>query len=382
MANISLDELLRTERVTRLISRIKTPQTLHQDFWGMGPGGANTNPVGGHVAGWDIFDKTRKLAPGRAPGTGPGTMSLNPVSHVSAQLYRAHGKMFLLEEKIFRTRPLGGQWGEVDVRGQNYVTKQADFLAQQFRNNREWMVNRMMHGSFDMLKIGDDWLPTLAGDGNSFTVDYQVPAGNKNQLNMLGAGNIITVSWANPNATISADCLAINAAYEQLHGFPLRHAWCNTTMLNNLFNNTDLINKGGIANVMFTDYTPMPTPSPEGIPNTGFLVRFKGIPWLTWHVTDMGLDINTSTTSGAVFTKFWADTEVGFFPDPTNLIAEMMEGSEPVAENVVDPATERFGMAAWTERTTQPAGFELLALDNALPAVYIPKALAIGTVVF
>ena len=80
MANISLDELLRTERVTRVISTIKTPQTLHQDFWGMAPGGANTNPIGGHVAGWDIFDKTRKIAPGRSPGTGPGSSSGRMIS--------------------------------------------------------------------------------------------------------------------------------------------------------------------------------------------------------------------------------------------------------------------------------------------------------------
>jgi len=44
--------------------------------------------------------------------------------------------------------------------------------------------------------------------------------------------------------------------------------------------------------------------------------------------------------------------------------------------------SERFGFAAWTERTTQPAGWDMLGLDNGLPGLYIPKALAYGDVNF
>jgi hypothetical protein len=57
----------------------------------------------------------------------------------------------------------------------------------------------------------------------------------------------------------------------------------------------------------------------------------------------------------------------------------MLEGSEIVMENVMDDGQERFGMAAWTEKSTQPAGWEIIGVDNVLPVLYNPAAVAYGT---
>ena len=61
-------------------------------------------------------------------------------------------------------------------------------------------------------------------------------------------------------------------------------------------------------------------------------------------------------------------------PNPSSDWAEWMEGSEIVAENVMDPGTERYGFHPWLERTTQPAGWDLIGVDNGLPALYIPNS--------
>lgn len=375
MATVSYAQLLSAPVVTRAISQIKTPQSRMQSWLNMQPGGSNVNQVGGHYAGYDIFNKTRSIASGRAPGSGPGSIAANVIGHVPVMIYRAHEKIMLLEERIFHTRPLGRNWGEVDVRGQSYVTKQEEYLSQRFKNSREYMVFGMLKGGFDLLNSGDDWVPVASGSG-TFTIDYQVPSGNKSQLDMLGGGDIIGTSWANAGAPVVGDILAINAAFEQLHGRPLRHVWINSTMLNYLLVNTGLINLGGTANTVFQQMAPNNFRGPDGVPDTGLEVVFRGLPWVTFHVYDAGLDVN------GTYTKFIDDTHAIFLPDPGPDWCEMMEGSEIVAENVMDPGSERFGLAAWTERKTQPAGFELIAVDNCIPCLYVPKCVAYGTVVF
>lgn len=372
---ISYDQVLSAPVVTRVISRIKTPQSRFQNFFGANPGGPSVNSVGGHHFGWDIFDRTRTIARGRAPGVGPATVAPKAIGHVSAAIYRAHEKLMLLDERLFRTRPLGEMWGTIDVRGQRYVRQQENYLAQRFRNSREFMISRMLRGTFMLLNSGDDWVPV--DSGGTMTIDYQVPATNKNQLALDTGSDIIGTSWATvATAPVPNDCLEINAGFEQQHGRPLRHVWCNTNLLVYLLTNTDLKNLAGTANVVFEDWRQSPEVSPEGIQDTGHEVVFRGIPWLRFHIYDAGLEVN------GTYTKFIPDANAIFLPDPGPDWFELVEGSEIVRENVLSPGGEQFGLYAWTEPTTQPAGFELLSVDNCLPSLYIPKCVAYGTVVF
>lgn len=374
MAAVSLNQLLSAPQVTRVISRIKTPLSRISTVFGMGPGGSNTNAIGGHFAGYDIFDKTRTIAKGRAPGTGPATIAPQPIGHVSATLYRSHEKMFLLEERIFRTRPLGANWGTVDSRGQSYITKQEEHMAQRFKNSREFMISRLFRGSFQLLNNGDDWIPV--DSGGTFTIDYQLTQTSSAVpgLTIGSFSNIIDVAWTDLTANIHRQCMKINAGFEEVHGRPLRHIWCNSTTIEPLFRNVGLINMGGTANTVFNEYGPDGEVGPDGVASTGFTVVFKGIPWVTFHVYDGGLDVN------GTYTKFLPDGYAAFHPEVNSDWVEMAEGSEIVAENVTDPGSERFGLAAWTERCTQPAGFELLGVDNCLPLLYIPKCIAYANV--
>lgn len=326
--------------------------------------------------GYDIFDKTRMIAMGRPPGTGPASRAPQKIGHVTAAAYRVHEQVLLQEAQIYRTRPIGGQWGDVDVRGQRYVTNQEAYLAQLFKNNREFMCCSMLKNGFGILMDGDNWIPVAKG-GGTFDVSFQIPAGNLSKLNMLGGGDIIAASWATIASTdISAHCLKINAAFEQLHGRPLRHLWVNSVIFGLMLNNTPLKSLAGTANTVFSTYEPDREVSAEGIQDTGFTAVFRGMPWLTVHVYDGGLDIN------GTFTKFLDDTHGIFTPDPSPDWAEWYNGSEIVAENVMDPGTERFGLSAWTTRTIDPAGFQLKGLDVGLPVLYVPNCVAYGLLVY
>jgi hypothetical protein len=68
--------------ITKVISRIAVPGNTLQRFLGFEEGGRNVEDSPGdgiRSYSYDIFDNVRSIARGRAPGTGPGTVALNPV---------------------------------------------------------------------------------------------------------------------------------------------------------------------------------------------------------------------------------------------------------------------------------------------------------------
>jgi hypothetical protein len=395
MATVSYAEITSAPVVTRAISRIKTPQDRFQNFFGCQPGGPNIEQVGGHNAAWDIFDKTRTIAKGRAPGAGPATTAPQVLGQVRATIYRAHEKIMILDERVFRHRPVGGQYGEVDVAGQRYITQQEGYLAQRFKNSREFMLAHMCRGGFDLLRDGEDWVPVADGAG-TYSIDFQIPAGNKGECEMVDLAGTALISFVEPdaatvtalwdqtyaklkwsdttNAPIIGQVLALNEAFEAQHGRPVVHAWMSATTYQYMLNNTGLKNAAGTANTVFSDWRDSPMVNAEGIRDTGFEVVFRGLPFLRVHVYSAGLDVN------GTFARLIADNVVIFTSEPEIDWFSMLEGSEMVRENRMAPSTERYGLAAWTELTTQPSGSELIAVDNCLPALYVPRCIVYATV--
>lgn len=378
----TLQEILSPSVVNRVISRIKVPQSRLQHFFGMHLGGKNNNAIGRRTFSWDIFDKTRSVAQMKSPGSGPATVSPQTVGRVTGTFPRVHEEVRLDLEKLNNIRALGRPAGEIDQGGLNYITRQEEFLAQRFANFREFMVSRMLKGSFDVLQDGDNFYPVDPGAG-LFSVDYRMPSGNKNQLNMTSGGNIIDARWDNAGTSIFTHLLKINQAMEQLTGRPLRHIWTDSNVWQYVLTNTQIHDVGGTANTTFSTYETVEERGPDGLPTNEFVGVLRAIPWLKWHIYDAGLDI--ATTGGSTSYKRFFDSangEVSFLPDPGADWVEMVIGSEQVIDSYGSPAVERFGFYAWTFTNIKPASIELIAVDNAIPALYIPKALAFGNVIF
>lgn len=375
MADLTLHEMFASSTVTRAVSRLKTQLTRMQDFLGIGIGGPRAVDQGGDKFGYDLFERTRKIATGRPFGTGPATRAPQVVGHATISAYRTHEKMHMAEAKIFRNRPIGGAWGTIDNRGQSYVTRQEGYMAELFRNNREFMASRVFRGGFGVSISGDNWTPVNYGAG-TFDIDFQIPAGNKTQLDMLGGGDIIATTWSNTAADIPAQLRNINAAFEQLHGRPLRHIWINSTTVSNVFNNAKIQAIGGSAAPPFQLYGNSGIVGPDGIEDTGQTAIFSAYPMARFHIYDGGLEVNGS------FEKFIPDNIAVFLPEPDNQWIEFYNGSEIIAENVMAPGREAFGLSSWVTRTIDPAGFDLKSLDIGIPVLYNPNCVAYGTVVF
>lgn len=373
----TLEQLMMTPVLVGAFSRIRTPQSRFQKWFGFElMGGTRKRQITGRYFSFDIMDKTRNIANFRAPGTPPSTITANVVGQMNGVFPRMYEELRLPYERIWNNRPIGGPRFEVDQGGQSYIQAQEEFLKQRFANAREFMISRMLRGSFQVVASGDDWIPV--DSGGNMTVNYQIPAANKSQLNMLGAGDIITVSWDNPAADIFGNCLAVNAAYEQLHGYPLRHIWCTSTMWNYVLNNTGIKALGGTSNSPFASFEFVPENGDDGEKMNAFVGVLRAIPWLQWHIYDGGLNVGTTPT----FAKLIPDDKAIFMPEPDQAWCEMLEGSEPVIERDGQAPIYPNGFHPWMNNVTKPAAVELQAVDNAIPALKMPKCIAYATAKF
>lgn len=130
----------------------------------------------------------------------------------------------------------------------------------------------------------------------------------------------------------------------------------------------------------------------DGMPMPEFAAQLRGIPWLTWHIADdvlvQGGDVDPSWTQGASdvtagttsFIKVCPDDKVYFLPDPSPDWTQMYQGAEYIIENPGQNFVLKRGYTFWKEWVTQPSCIELISLMNAIPLLYVPKAVVIPTV--
>lgn len=363
----SVGEILTSKRIIRVVSRVKKAINPIATFLGMQIGGPNRIQVGGRKTSYDIFNNTRRIAKGRAPGVANARSKPQVVGNVDVVFPRAAETIELSDERILNLRSIGGPVeGGLSSSAESYITRQEVFLGQKFNNIIEFQAAAMLRGQYVFVIQGDDLFHAFSGTG--VTIDYKIPAGNKTGLDMLGGGNLITGPWSTASTDIPAQLYAINAAMIQLTGDGLRHIICNSTVWNNVLNNTVVQGQGGSANLVF-----------ERInidENNNFEAVLRAIPWLRWHIFDHGLDTGTTPT----YEKLIPDGFASFLPEPTSEWVEYAEGSEYVTEGPNGVREVRMGFYPYAYPTHDPSGWDLAAIHNGLPMLYSPSAIAFGNV--
>lgn len=375
---LTATQFLSPAYVQATVSRLKVRNQVLQNIFGMGlPGvgqasSANTVGMGGRDFGWDIFDDIRDVADNRMPGVAPEQIGLAPIGHVQGRYPRIHEKISLPYEEINKRRRVGSPPGTIDEAGQRYIAEQEKRVVQRVVNNREFMIASMLRGSMTMTHSGDRLIPAFSG--GTYTLSYQVPAGNLSQLNMLGAGDIINVSWATvATADIANDLYQIDAAMQELHGMRLRHVIVNHVVWNHIQNNAKLQALAGSANRVFQSLTQ----HGDGQSETDFTAVLAAVPWVTIHVVNEVLKINGTVT------KLIADTQATFLPEVDGSWAQFWHGSEyVVVPGTMEDRGDQVGFYSYAYKNAHPAGYEFVTLFNGLPALFVPKAIATGTVVF
>lgn len=375
-------ELLAPSVVTGIVSRIFTPGNTLQRLFNMQIGGSAVYQVSGRAWTYDIFDNVRTIAPGRAPATGPQNTAPNPVGRVTGTFPRSYEKVPLNYEMLHNLRQMGKDAGTRDRLGAVYIENQARFVKTRADNFREFELAALLtQGQMAMQFDGDNWIPVRSLGANAgFNISWQIPAGNLNintsfaaGLNMTGAGNIITASWATVSTDIPGNLVSISQAFQELVGAPLAIVVTDSTQWLNILSNTRVKDLAGSVNTPYAEYTMEQLRGPDGNPIPLYEGRIKALPWLRFWIYDGGLTIN------GVYTKFWTNLAT-FLVEPTPMWIRMQEGSEPVKENPQAQAVERFGMFSWIREWDEPARLELHCLQNCIPELRVPKGVAISTI--
>lgn len=401
----SLTELLLPQVVLRVISRLKGGRGPLGNWLGWYPerfdkesvslSGPNTITGTGSVRNYTyrIFDYTRVPMKGRAPGTGPATVAQNPMGQNTVSIARFHQKIPLNYEFLGNLSPMIGPNSQIDQGGQNYIGQQTAFLGKQANNMVEMMAAGMLRDSLYFIQSGDNWLPTFTAPVAP-TVGFQIPfkipststgqGANQMGTGAAGSGNIITVPWDNVGAPIIGDLLKIKAAYAQLSQYSMTDVWINSLLWYNIITNTSVRNTAGSSNVPFAEYDKLPEGEGEGGAGAArYKYVLRGDPTVEWHSTDDTLALNTdidpsysSAPSTATLAKEVPDNLAIFCTRPARDWQALVHGGEYVVENPGQPGQLRMGYYFWHEYVTQPSAVELIALLNAVPALFVPAVVA------
>lgn len=397
---ISLHELLTPQVILKAVSRIRKFQGRLGRWVGFQPNrynpdrvsleGPNSRYGDTRFASFRLDDVTRVVAKARAPGTGPASVPVNPVGEVRVSCARFHEKVRLLGEFLGNLSPIIGPNSQIDSGGQSYIARQTTHLAEKYNNTIELVAMGMFQDNLYFQLAGDNLLPVIGAPtapNLGFQIPFQMPAGNKNQLNMLGTGNIINIGWQNTGAPLLKNCLMIQAAMTQLSGYQPKHFWMNSLQWYNVLLNTEVRNTAGSSNTPFAQYDRIKEMNADGEPGAEFSAELRGLPWAQWHISDdvlvTGSDIDptwASAPSTATFIKVCPDNTVMIAPEPSADWTELYLGAEWISENAGQPMTLKRGYTFWKEWVTQPSCIELIALMNMIPLLYVPKAIAFATV--
>lgn len=378
----SLNEVLSTRVTTRVVRQTAGVNRYLLQLFGFQPGGFAERDQGHRQFGYDIFNDTRTVAMARGPAAPSGVVTRQKVGRVEGTFPRFREHLPLLSEEIHNLRVIGGPSNVYDQRGMQYISRQQRFMGQRIGNNRSLLMAGMMRGGHLYAhKNGDDVYYNFTSSGALWDIDWKMPAGNKDQLDMLGDGDIITAPWSNQTTDIPAHIRNINVALNVLNGTNLSLAVVSNNVWSAIVNNDHVQAQAGTSNPPFsTQQRVVGTDPGTGLPQTVIIGRIAAIPWLDFVITDEGLKVGQQGSE--VFNKFIPDNYMWFGPNPSTDYFEMLLGDEPVNEGYNMVETLRMGAYAYTERTTDPTGYKLHTGDNCIPANYVPASNGYAQVIF
>jgi hypothetical protein len=365
---LSISQVLAPKTIVKAVNQLNLPGTTLQRLFGWHFSGNNKLQQSGRNFAYDLIPSSRLTATARNPGQTSSRQEPQRVEACSGTFPRSAETIALLDEDLLNRRAIGGPTDDLDARGETYVTRQEAYLAQRFANLIEFQTAAMLRGSYSYYEDGDDLRHGFSG--GVLDIDFGVPDGNQDQLDMLGAGNILNADWANAATDIPKHLHQINAAMVRLTGLGLAHVALTSVGWQYLVNNTKVQAQGGSANVVFD--------SLQRVGAGEFSVVLRAIPWVTFHVIDYGLDVWNGSTHA--FTKLIDDTHAAFFPEPSRRWTQFLEGSEIVTEGPGGQKSERYGFYPFAFPTHDPSGWQLSAVFNGIPALYLPEAVAYGLI--
>lgn len=259
----------------------------------------------------------------------------------------------------------------IQLLGAQEVGRQAGQFTQRFVNARRAMAYSAL--TTGKIMFDDEGELTMKTSQAAITVNFGIPAGNKGSLNALGAGVIITASWATATTDIPLQIAGIQVAAARLTGYPITEAYYGKNVPSYIAKNTAMkeflkMNPGSNQAVRRGDI-------PDGFIN------------LNWHQAYGAFYTREDGTSH----QFWTDDMVVFTPNIADVgWWDFLEGSYSIPTDVgqmygdaiqaLNSLQTVFGLFGYATVIHDPAGIRQYAGDTSLPVIVVPKAIFIADV--
>lgn len=254
--------------------------------------------------------------------------------------------------------------------GRMEITRQSREFRQLFDNLRMAAVFAVLSSGYVYFDEDGNLLPNSSGA--FYTIDFQVPSGNKNYLDVFGTGAIIGATWATAGTDIIGDVVALKKAARKLTGYPIIEAFYGENILKYFLGNTvlkEMINRNTGFQTAFTS-----NEIPDG---------FLGLKWTPAYEAFFQDDDGTNQ-------DFWSGDKIVFTPTPSPDWWEYIEGSYPVPTNLgsvhgdgagaLGNVTEVNGMFNYAILLEDPVTIKQVAGDTMIPVLKVPGAIFIADV--
>lgn len=384
----SIHDILRPRTFTKVVSRVAAASSQVLNFVGMQVGGPLERNYGhGREGSYHIFNNVRTVAVGTAPGSPAARRSRQPVGRVPYVYPRMHQQLSLLYEEIHNFAKIGDPFNR-DIAGTDYITRQMRKPAQEAANWRAALVVGMLRDSLYIHEYGLAQYPSYSSSGASYQLAFQLPAGNKDQLNILdkddttsiNGGDILDASWDNSSTNIPEQINKVDAALFRRTGNHLSTIMCRYDLWDKVTNNDYVAAGHGISNPPFQTYSRTVGRNPDGSPFQARFGRINKVPNVEFFINDEGMDVGDPESP--TWQYHIESGKALFLPTLTTDLFEGCIASEPIAEYDNGPVTIKTGMAAWTTVKSNPSSYEAFVLDNFFPTPYNPGCWAYGNCVF
>lgn len=358
----TLEELFAGRNLTAMVQGIKPglPLAIPPEF--MSP----TDRVPGHTFEWLEVDGNRDMATIVSQDSPAKRVGLRGYRRKSATMLRSFEAQTFTLNKLRNLLTQDGR-GVRDEMGRAFVTEQTTEFKRRLSNLVQNTAQVMFFTWELHFNEKGELLTSSSGATTSITVS--VPAGQKNQLDILGGGAIIGASWATATTDIPGQLESIRQQMLELGGWMITEAYYGKNIAKyiaaNDYAKTLIQQTPSLATQVFANANRVPTGFME------FNWRYAG----HLYYVDAGGTVRRPV----------GDDEIIFTPAPSDRSWwKLAVGSEMVPSGVIPVGAdasamlsnvqEVFGEFSYATLSTNPLSIEQFVGHNFLPLVTATKA--------
>lgn len=364
----TLEQLFAGRNLTKLVQGIKPglPRRIPDEFFRV------TDQPRGHVFEWFEFNGNRDMALIVSQDSPAHRVGHPDAIAKSATMLRTFESQQFLANKLRNLIDPTTNEARRDEMGRQFVTRSSEWFKRRQENLVQTAAQVML---FDFaIHFNEKGELLTSSSGATVSIDPAIPAGQINQLDILGSGDIIDTTWATDSTDIIGDLAKIKDQMLQLGGWNITEAFYGGNIAEYIASNDaakEYINRTpALATQRFLEANKVPT----------------GFQNLNWHDAHDAFYIDAS---GSVQTIL-GDDEIVFTPPPSEEWWKYVQGTEMVpsglgvvgsdASELLGDLIEVQGNFSYATMVTNPVSIEQFSGLNWLPLIVATRAVCRGDV--